>query len=224
MKILALALLLTVPAVAAEPPPDAMTSAIRLPREESPMNVGLDIQYSPVRYENYTFRNGVRTSNPGHGAYVNIEWLPFEDTYGKFGFGLGLGMTVHTNVQVAPSSYATLYAVPAAATLSYRFDYIKGQFLVPFVNGGAGTTLVRQGSRTGGAEPGTQLYHGYEYGGGLELCLNGIDPQSARVLDSEIGINYTYLTAEYVRSQPLGAARTPDLSREEFRFGLRFEL
>src|SRR5687768_8702574 len=161
MKLLLFALVSSFPAFSAEPPPEAMTSSIRLPREESPMDFGLDVQYAPVRYNGYALRNGSRVTDAGHGAFVGFEWMPFDERFGKLGIGLGAGLTVHANLPVGAGSWVTLYTVPASALLSYRFDYFKGQLLVPFVKAGYNTTVVFQRSRTGGAVPGSQLYRGY---------------------------------------------------------------
>ena len=38
------------------------------------------------------------------------------------------------------------------------------------------------------------------------------------------GINNSYLIFEYLRSQYLGQKRGPNLTREEYRLGLRFEM
>lgn len=69
---------------------------------------------------------------------------------------------------------------------------------------------------------GLQRYVGFNYGAGLELGLNWIDRDAATNLDHSIGINATYLVFEYDRSSFI--AGNVDLSGQELRFGLRFEM
>ncbi|MCU0824852.1 MAG: hypothetical protein MUF77_09450, partial [Leptospira sp.] len=97
------------------------------------------------------------------------------------------------------------------------------QFLVPFARLGSSATLVS--SRSDQApRPGVYAGLGWDYGFGMELNLSVIEPLTQAVMDSDFGVNHTFLVFEYLRSQSLLRAPEPMLAREEIRLGLRFHL
>jgi hypothetical protein len=212
-----------------ETPPVAGQGPGALSKFESPLQFGMDIQYSPAKYQNYLFTDTVASATRGYGLLVNFEWLALIN-YGKLALGVGLGATVLSNIVVANDptqgdQYATLYAFPGSVYVAYRFDYLgPKQVLVPFVKAGASVALTNQRSKFGYAKPGLQPYFGLDYGFGAELCINWIDPSSARSFDRSVGVNATYLTAEYIQSSSLkDTGAQPDLSGSQVRLGLRFE-
>jgi len=187
---------------------------------ESPQQFGLDLFYVPISYPKYTWVNNETTDRNGHAFHLAFEWMPIDPTYGKLGLGLGVGLHVIKNVDFRGTN-ATLTVIPMDAFLTYRFDYLYQQILVPYLKFGPNISMAKQ---RGIEKSGFQIYYGWEMGGGLELCLNPIDRSSGRYLDMKTGINTTYLMIEYVNSKQLGVKRTPDLSHDEIRFGLRFEI
>ncbi len=187
---------------------------------ESPQQFGFDLFYVPIHYPKYSWVNNEAREENGNAVHLGLEWMPFDTTYGKIGFGLGTGLHVIKNVNFGGTN-ATLTVVPVQTFVSYRFDYVKKQIVVPFLKVGTELALAKQ---KGIEKDGYQTYYGWEYSGGLEFCLNSIDQRSARSLDRSLGINATYLIFEYAKSAQLGARREPDLSHDELRFGLRFEI
>lgn len=188
---------------------------------ESPLSAGLDIQYGSTTYDDYSWI-GVPYSKQFHSAHLSAEWLPpITDGYGKIGVGLGIGLAMQNNIGAGK---ARLSLVPLGAFVSYRADFMKNQFLVPFGKVGTNTTFFRR-LEGGTTSPTTSTYVGYNYGGGLEVCLNKIDPATAKEFDQAMGVNNTYFIFEYVKSNAFGFMKpSTDLSHSEYRFGLRFEM
>ncbi len=215
--------------------PEGQSKAQAEGPQESPLNFGLDIEFSPTSYPNYLYTPSFSTRGNGYEIHVGFEWFLFKTT-GKLGLGLASGFFTYPNVGVTTdqngtTQVATLYTIPISAYLSYRFDYQKKgkQIVVPFVKFGPNYSLIIQHSNFNSyvqlAKSGVGSYVGLEYGGGLELCLNFIEPATAADLDRSTGINATYLIVEYMRSSAIsGASSGNDLSGYQIRMGLRFEI
>ncbi len=186
---------------------------------EIPKGIGIDLQYVPAHFPNYVWAGDRTTNNMGNGFHLGVEWIPFDEKYGKLGFGLGVGVSAIRNVQFGEDR-ATLTAVPVELSMSYRLDYFVRQVLVPLLKVSGGPTYVK----TKGIETDWATFRGISYGGGFELCLNRIDSFSASYLQHSTGIHSTYLVAEYLHTDYLGAKKGPNLVRDEWRLGLRFEM
>jgi len=187
---------------------------------EIPTGIGIDLQYLPVQFPRYVWTENRTTNETGHGFHLGLEWIPFDERYGKLGFGVGTGVSVIKNVTF-DSQRATVTAVPVELTVSYRFDYVHHQLLVPFVKAAGGSTFVRQ---RGIERADWMTFRGISYGGGLELCISSIDSFSSSYLKRNTGIHSSYFVAEFLHSDFLGERRGPDLVRDEWRLGLRFEI
>jgi hypothetical protein len=191
---------------------------------ESPLEFAFDFSYSPRKYERYVYANAVTSTEAGYGGDVTFEWIPMTQ-YGKIGIGVGAGFSVHQNVVIVDADedeVATLYTLPLSVHLSYRADFVRNQILVPYGKVGPSMTFIKQNSGWGYSRDGIQQFVGLNFGGGIELNLNPLEPGSARALDRSTGINASYLFAEYDVISALGNA-TYNLARNEWRFGLRFE-
>lgn len=199
----------------------ASVSAAKVRFPESPLNAGLDIQYGSTTYDDYSWI-GVPYSKQFHAAHLSAEWLPpITDGYGKIGVGLGIGLAMQNNIG---ERKARLGPVSLDAFVSYRADFMKNQFLVPFGKVGTNTTFFQR-IEGGTTSPTTLTHVGYNYGGGLEVCLNKIDSTTAKEFDQAMGVNNTYFIFEYVKSNAFGSMKPrTDLSNSEYRFGLRFEM
>jgi hypothetical protein len=198
---------------------DNATVATRSRREF--VSLGLDLQWVPVQFPNYWWTEEHQTTlASGNGFHMALEWIPFDERYGKLGVGLGTGVSFVKD-QIFGSQRATLATIPVEAFASYRFDYLLNQILVPFVKAGVSWSMARQWGIT---NPGWRSYYGLDWGGGLELCLNVIDRRAAKSLALSSGIDRTYITLEFLRSGYLGQQRAPDLTRDEYRLGFRFEM
>lgn len=190
---------------------------------ESPLYGALEIQYAPVSYPHYVWVDDVRSSKQGTSIRAALEWIVLPANYGKLGVGIGFSYQKIQDVDLGEDRRASLALYPLETYLSYRFDYVADQFLVPFVRGGGRVTLVQQSSTTGGGRAGTQGYPAWDYGAGIQLCLDVLDPGSAHYFDRSSGVNATFLTVEYLRSVPMGRTANLALEHQELRAGLRFE-
>lgn len=190
----------------------------------SPRSKALDLQYSPMTFPNYAFSSTQRLEKMGGAVRLGMEWLPIQ-TIGKIGVGGSAGFFAASDTPTGPDRVATVYALPLETYLSYHFDYVPDQLLVPYARVGLNLSLAWQGSRTGGMTvPGTQTFYGWSYAFGVQLHLNNIDPSAAKKLDKSVGINSTYLIAEWTKCDFLDLHRAPDLTYNAFRVGLRFEM
>jgi hypothetical protein len=113
--------------------------------------------------------------------------------------------------------------IPSSLSLTYRFDWHVERYrwipLVPYVR----ATLERynwwisdvDGEKESGAT------NGWSATGGLAFLLDILDPQSARDLDREAGVDHTYLFFEVTKStiDDFGSSSSWDLSDEDFSYG-----
>lgn len=197
-------------------------------KHESPLDFGLDLGFSQRKFSNYNYAPGVTSDKFGYGVSLRLEWIAYQE-YGKIGVGGGTGFSVHPNTVIVPAAIsgtedqvATLYTIPIEIGVSYRADFIKNQIIVPYGTIGGSLTFIKQSSSFGYSRSGLNTFKGLEFGGGLEFNLNILERTAARSLDQSMGINATMLFAEYHVVSPLGTA-TNDLSRKEWRLGMRFE-
>ena len=192
---------------------------------DSPLAFGLDLQYASITYPNYLWSGEHAMEKQGHGLRFALEWLPFgEINVGKLGIGIGAGLNQVKGVSYGTEQKASLTTVPLEAFLSYRFDYLRQQFFVPFVKAGPGLTFARPQTEYGPGRDAWYTYTGLSWAAGAELCLSPLEKRSARLLDQNFGINDTYIVFEYQKTVALGARREIDLAHQEFRLGLRFEM
>jgi hypothetical protein len=72
---------------------------------------------------------------------------------------------------------------------------------------------------------GAGISWGYFFTGGLMLMLDFLDPRLARDFDSEMGVNHSYIFAEfdYEQVDSFGAPAL-NLSSRRFSFGLAFDI
>lgn len=190
---------------------------------DSPLGYGLDIKYSPIKYDEYLIENNFASSTKGTGLTVAVEWLPFGKKVGKLGIGAGAGVNWIRDIGLPSGRTATVTTLPVELFLSYRADFKKNQIVVPFAKGGAEVAHVWQSSPNGADRPDTAYYYGFNTTLGLELCLNTFEPKTGDRMDARTGINTTYLVFEYVKSS-FAKIGNANLARSEFRFGLRFEI
>ena len=122
--------------------------------------------------------------------------------WGKSGKGRNLDGTVS-------SDSTSIKIIPTRVTLTYRFDLFANRYrwmpLAPYarfalerynwwVTNGAGHVANFNGKGASGAT------NGYSFSGGLALQLDAIDPQLARDMDRNTGINHTYIFVEFTKS------------------------
>jgi hypothetical protein len=221
-----LALALASPAMADDGRSDSMAQKVRY--TPSAVNWGLDLQFSGARFTQWQMAPAMAVPGRNQGLHLGLDWLsPFP--WGTLTVGIGVSGGIVTNAEVGRAAdgsaiFASFTAVPVDASVTYRLDYFENQPLIPFGRIGLNSTFVGQTSRTGGEKPGVYAGFGRDLGVGLELSLGIFDRLSQNIFDSDFGVNHSYLVVEYLSSQSLLGPGKPDLSRDEIRLGLRFEL
>lgn len=107
-------------------------------------------------------------------------------------------------------------AIPASATLTYRFDWPADRFRIPLAPYGRVALERYHWWITDGAGHTSQsgATNGWSAAGGLALLLDFFDPTLARELDADSGVNHTYLFVEARKTfvDDFGSSSSWDLS------------
>lgn len=140
----------------------------------------------------------------GTGSLVGVlgefEWQPFRGFLGAFGVQLGSGfVTSRGNGRFADRGLAQeiydLYVIPVSAFLVYRFEYMRRQWFVPYVNGGG--ILYGLYEKRDDAKPGVFASSpAVGFGGGIHLSISRWDQAGAFTLQKEYGVSDLWLTGE----------------------------
>lgn len=180
---------------------------------QSPLQFGLDIKYLPAQFPELS---GAR----GKGGALALEWIPFGEYrhyMGKPAIGVSVAGSYIANF-LPNTPYGKLTVYPLTAYFAYRLDFIDNQIFVPFGKVGRSVSLLSRPLN------GAYQYDSWDYSLGGEICLNAIDSRSARQLDASTGINNTYLVVEWIKSVGNRGTAQPNLARNEWQIGLRFEM
>lgn len=172
----------------------------------------------------------------------SVDWRIWHG-FGEFAMGLGADRWKHdgrsrTLSGTTTTDTTTLQIVPITVDLVYRFDVLAERWdfpLVPYAKIGGAYALwwmqdgvgnlshyVKDG-KTFTAQGGTGGFQGVL---GMRLLLDVFEPQAARSFDIEMGVNHSYIFAEY-RSLVLtdfGNPKSIDLSADIFSAGIAFDL
>ncbi len=128
-----------------------------------------------------------------------------------------------------PSSDTTsLNVVPTILQLVYRWDYAAKKWhvpLVPYIRAGIVYSFfwITQGSGKlarfpSSGEKARGGVWGYQFNIGLAFLLDVLEPSAAKRLDSEMGVNHTYLFCEFVHSG------VDDFGGDSLRLGMKYSL
>jgi hypothetical protein len=146
-----------------------------------------------------------------------------------------------TTCQGSSGDGTSLNVIPMSLLFVYRFDYLAHRWNIPFVpyfkaglayyvwwieNGGGFLSIAKfTDPTTGNTDSGYGGTWGYVLNPGGAFLLDIIDPTAARVLDSELGINHTYLFCElhYADISGFGASNKMNLSDLTLNAGISFE-
>jgi hypothetical protein len=190
---------------------------------------------------------------PGYRLLTTIEFdVQFlRRAFGNFGVGITTGIyrrTTHSfqlNADGVTScavpnctrsgDETALTIIPLSALFIYRFDLLANRYhvpLVPYVKVGLAYYIWIITNGGGGVSQGGQFKQS-GYGGsfgfvlhpGLALQLDFIERGVAKTMDSEIGINHTYLFCElnYANVNGFGASNKMNLSDTMLNAGIAFE-
>ncbi|MCY1076467.1 MXAN_2562 family outer membrane beta-barrel protein [Archangium lansingense] len=132
-----------------------------------------------------------------------------------------------------PSAERTgIHVVPLRVRGVYRFDYPAfywGIPLVPYVKPGLvfSPWWVTKGGKIEAPAVGGQgrgMRFGWEVVGGIAFMLDVLEPRLARDFDSDLGVNHSYLFAEYTYSKVNNfGSKGFDLSDSYWMFGLALD-
>ncbi len=118
--------------------------------------------------------------------------------------------------------------VPSSLTLTYRFDLLADRWSIPLAPYGRVALERYNWWVTGGPGSSTKTgaTNGYSATGGIAFLLDFLDPDLARELDADTGINHTYLFLDVTKSwvKDFGSSKSWDLSDEKasVAFGMMF--
>lgn len=184
----------------------------------------------------------------GGGAMLlgegEVDWQFFQ-AFGSLALGFSGGYAekyakaIVAGTTTLASDSTGLHVVPLKLLLVYRFDYLARRFgipLVPFAKGGGVLShwWVTKGAavETVNGQTGVGWAWGLAGGGGLAFQLDILDPRLARDFDTSMGVNHSYLFAEFMFEEvnrfgertAAGQLKSLDLSSRHFMFGLAFEI
>lgn len=155
--------------------------------------------------------------------------------------GNAMTSCVEPNCTISPGDTTALNIIPLTIEGIYRFDYLANRYHIPFVpyfkagigyyiwwieNGGGFFSIAQYANpTTGKTDSGFGGTWGWVLHPGGSFLLDVIDPNAARVMDAELGINHTYLFCEfsYANITGFGAAGKMNLSDTTLNAGLSFE-
>jgi hypothetical protein len=148
-------------------------------------------------------------------------------------------MTPCTTNCVRAGDQTALNIIPLSVEAVYRFDYLT-RWRIPFVpyfkiglayyiwwieNGGGSFSISQYHAPNGQTDSGFGGTWGWVMHPGGAFLIDVIDPNAARVMDAELGINHTYLFCEfsYADITGFGAAGKMNLSDTTLNAGLAFQ-
>jgi hypothetical protein len=132
---------------------------------------------------------------------------------GSLGPGISIGYTsmaaparrADNHAVYLPGETTTLSVYPMYAVAVFRFDALNKDFgvpLVPYAKAGLGMALWRAstdiGTSSANGQQGEGHTYGYQVAGGIGLDLNAFDRGSAHSFDETVGVNHTYIYAEWM--------------------------
>lgn len=218
---------------------------------ESPRNMAVEIKFGPFHPTHIDDEPGLNGAKPyatifGTGnsmmSRLQFDYILWQRVGtvcvgGGFGFwqALGKGQAVDPSnpaVTTKSSDTTVFNIVPLSLDLTYRFDWLAQKMNVPLMvfgkagldydfwwvlNGNGDTASPAKGSGSGGKL-------GWHAGGGVGLLLDWLDEDTANDFDVSMGVNNTYLIAEFQYARIDGFTGGGfDLSSESVLFGLLFE-
>lgn len=212
-------------------------SSSTLAADESSQNFSVELKGAPYKPQDidpsYELIYG-----DGRGALFEIEWgWQIFHRMGILGLDAGVGYFQQTGQGVNPDPEVpdpadweqsreeyVFRIIPTEVSAVYRLAYFKNQLLVPFAKAGIDYYGFWE-SRKDGEEDFYGGKWGYHYGGGVQFLLDYFDQKHSNKLDTDYGINNTYLIFEYRRASVdnFGEDEGFDFSNSTLLGGLMFE-
>lgn len=182
----------------------------------------------------------------GNGMLTDVELdYQFLHAIGSLGIGIGIGY-FRTSADTCADSdggvckegtrqdgnSSRFSILPLRALLVYRFDYVHRQFsvpIVPFVKLGLNYNYWKVRTAAGdvakGRSKGEGGSAGWQVNLGVSIPLGFLEPDAARTLDTDYGVNHTHLFFEWSRSvaDGLGTDKRLNVGGNAFTGGLLLE-
>jgi hypothetical protein len=196
-------------------------------RYHSPQHFAVELRFGPYRPDVDSEFSSRTPYNDffGPGSHLLTEAEFDYELYHQFGtaaVGVSAGYfsvsgTAPFDTGLPSGDQSTLKVVPVALLGIYRFDYFLEQRnipLVPFVKLGLnwaywqitdGNGEIATDSSGGRGRGGT---FGWQAAGGLALVLDMFDPDAAKDFDSDLGVNHTALTFQFVHADISGLGQS----------------
>ncbi len=220
-------------------------------RADSPRTSSIDLRvgyYLPSIDSEFASTNGQTPFDSLIGGSELAKGLSFDyflfDGFGDLGLGGSIGWWSASGkgrtLDGSTSKDSTeLMIVPITIDLTYRFNWLAfetGFPLIPYAKGGIAyslwwafdgngdvSTYTGTDNKVRTAQGGIAGLHGAV---GLRLLLDVFEPRAAKGFDLEMGVNHSYLFAEYqvLSLNNFGDKKSMDLSDSVLMFGLAFDL
>lgn len=213
--------------------------------EESSRDMILEIKFGPYRPSiDSEFSNATPYSDVMGGGSVLMSQIEYEyevwNGVGILAIGASIGYSQDSGKQKLKSTLenskdtTTFHLIPLKLDVVYRFDYLAQRYnvpLVPHVKAGFDYYIwwITNGVGDVPKSADGSVGRGGTFGGhltvGLALLLDWMSPDMAQTFDTDVGVNNTYLFAEYVMSwvNDFGSSSSFDLSSMTFLAGIAFE-
>jgi hypothetical protein len=245
-RLLTGALAVALLAVAGRPARAQPMLAEEASRLRTPQHFALEMRFGP-------YRPDVDSEFAGRAPYreffgdgnklmmqLELDYQIFQK-FGSAGIGFGIGYFAVTGKAfdgrgsgTRTADDSTLKIFPLSLSAVYRFDVLyeqRGIPLVPYAKLGLdyaiwqvtdGNGEIATDGVGGRARGGTLGWHGAV---GVSLILDFIDPDAAKVFDSEMGVNHTHLFFElnHYDISGLGQSNRMHLGDNTWTMGLMFE-
>jgi hypothetical protein len=158
--------------------------------------------------------------------YSRSVWMT---PVGTLDLGVGGGYWQKDGQGVSPTTgnkgdSTSLKMIPLQVAVTYRVDWLADQLGIPFLPFGRVAALDHiwwvndggGGTPTAGTSRGSGQTFGYAFTGGVGLVLDFLEPQMAREMDLDTGINHTVVFVDVTKSyvKDFGSAKSWDLSAD----------
>lgn len=218
--------------------------------EESPQWILLELKFGPYQpdIDSEFDGNGPYETMFGNDSFllsaIQLEFEFFKDWgVASAGAGLGFGFSdgkslLSDGTQGTEST--SLYLLPLNISLTYHLDIFAKRWSVPLVpyvragfdyvvwwtTDGLGDVSDWAADADSSVRPGYGGVWGWHVAGGVKLLLDVIAPSMAHTFDIEIGVNNSYLFAEflYLSADDFGSGDSLNLGDATFLFGLAFDI
>jgi hypothetical protein len=173
---------------------------------DSPENFAFEFRVGPYRPSNDAVDAGLDDISAGrNGPFIGgeLDYVPWRIPYiGLVGFGAGIGWVRYKGHALDAAGQETdedakLILYPLSALAVLRIDVLARELDIPLLFAvKIGADFIRWRSRAGGREEADGTSIGLHWAAQVALELDFLEPQAARNLDEEWGINHSFIFFE----------------------------